>query len=190
MPLAGIGLAMQIVKRSRLQSQSVEAMNRPGRGNMPGIHSQAVTLIEGDAGEIVPNARLAANMHGFVIMVPHGDDHEWFLDLLWRITMLYAGRPNWLRSRAKMSQMVAAVMSKENRGSRPGSHPILKSGSAAPPKRNESTAQGALLDRLKRQPAINADSWKREELYERKSKSGGKKQSTRKEEQSRRNVTT
>ena len=37
---------------------------------MPGIHSQSVILVEGDADEIAPNAKLAADMHGFVIMVP------------------------------------------------------------------------------------------------------------------------
>ena len=37
-------------------------------GRMPGIHSQSAILIEGDANEIVPNAKLAAAMHGFVIM--------------------------------------------------------------------------------------------------------------------------
>lgn len=82
---------------------------------MPGIHSERAILIEGNADEIVPNAKLAADMHGFVIMVPPGEGSEWFLDLLWRVTMLYAGRPSWLRSQARVSKMVEAVMSNESR---------------------------------------------------------------------------
>jgi len=82
---------------------------------MPGIHSERAILIEGNADEIVPNAKLAADMHGFVIMVPPGEGSEWFLDMLWRITMLYAGRPSWLRSRSRVAKMVEAVMSKESR---------------------------------------------------------------------------
>lgn len=95
-----------------------------------GIDSQRVILIEGDAGEIVPNARLAADMHGFVIMVPPGEGSEWFLDMLWRITMLYAGRPNWLRSRARVSKMVDAVMSKESREPSPARRQTRKSSQA------------------------------------------------------------
>ena len=49
--------------------------------------------MEGDADEIVPNAKLAADMHGFVIMVPPGDGGERLLDMLWRITMAYAAKP-------------------------------------------------------------------------------------------------
>jgi hypothetical protein len=82
---------------------------------MPGIHSERVILIEGSADEIVPNAKLTADMHGFVIMVPPGEGSEWFLDMLWRITMLYAGRPSWLRSRSRIAKMVEAVMSNESR---------------------------------------------------------------------------
>ena len=59
---------------------------------MPGIHSQNVILVEGDADEIVPNAKLATDMHGFVIMVPPGEGGERLLDMLWRITMAYAGK--------------------------------------------------------------------------------------------------
>jgi hypothetical protein len=86
---------------------------------MPGIHSQSVILVEGDADEIVPNAKLAADMHGFVIMVPPGEGGERLLDMLWRITMAYAGMPRMLRSRAKVSKMVEAVWSKESRKPKP-----------------------------------------------------------------------
>lgn len=82
---------------------------------MPGIHSERVILVEGNAGEIVPNAKLAADMHGFVIMVPHGEGGERLLDMLWRITLVYAGSPHLLWSRAKLSKMVEAVWSKESR---------------------------------------------------------------------------
>ena len=47
---------------------------------MPGIHSERVTLLEGNADEIVPNAKLAADMHGFVIMVPPGEGGERLLE--------------------------------------------------------------------------------------------------------------
>ena len=94
---------------------------------MPGIHSQSVILIEGDADDIVPNAELSADMHGFVIMVPPGEGSEWFLDMLWRITMLYAGMPSWLRSRARVSKMVEAVMSKKSRAPKLARHPARKS---------------------------------------------------------------
>lgn len=95
---------------------------------MPGIHSQSVILVEGDANEIAPSAKLAADVHGFVIMVPHGEEREWFLDLLWRITMLYAGRPSCLRSRARVTKMVQAVMSKESREPSPARYLARKSG--------------------------------------------------------------
>src|ERR1035437_9141498 len=94
---------------------------------MPGIQSQSVILVEGDADKIVPNAKLAADMHGFVIMVPPGEGSEWFLDMLWRITMLDAGRPSWLRSRARVIKMVEAMMSKESRESGPARRQARKS---------------------------------------------------------------
>ena len=97
---------------------------------MPGIHSERVILLEGVAGEIVPNAKLAADMHGFVIMVPPGEGGERLLDMLWRITMAYAGRPSMLRSRTTVRKMVEAVWSKESRKLEPARHPSLKSGSA------------------------------------------------------------
>ena len=86
---------------------------------MPGINSHRAALIEGDADEIVPDARLAADMHGFVIMVPPGEEGERLLDMLWRITMAYAGRPRMLRSRTTVSKMVDAVWSKERREPKP-----------------------------------------------------------------------
>lgn len=90
---------------------------------MPGIHSERVILLEGVADEIVPNAKLAADMHGFVIMVPPGEGGERLLDMLWRITMVYAGRPNLLRSRTIVRKMVEAVWSKERREPKPASRP-------------------------------------------------------------------
>ena len=95
---------------------------------MPGISSERVILIEGDTHEIVPNAELAADMHGFAIMVPPGDGGERLLDMLWRITMLYAGSPQLLRSRAKVSKMVEAVWSKKSREDKPARRPVRKCG--------------------------------------------------------------
>jgi hypothetical protein len=97
---------------------------------MPGIHSQSVILLEGDADKIVPNAKLAADMHGFVIMVPPGEGGERLLDMLWRITMAYAGRPSMLRSRTTVRKMVEAVWSKENREPMPARRPARTAGSA------------------------------------------------------------
>ncbi len=104
---------------------------------MAGIQSQSVILIEGDADEIVPSAKLAADMHGFVIMVPPGEGGEWFLDMLWRITMLYAGEPSWLRSRTKVSKMVEAVMSKESRKPKPSRPPARAAGLADSAQRDQ-----------------------------------------------------
>lgn len=97
---------------------------------MPGIHSERVILIEGDADEIVLNAKLAADMHGFAIMVPPGEGGERLLDMLWRITMAYAGRPGLLRSRTTVRKMVEAVWSKEIREDKPARRPVRKSGKA------------------------------------------------------------
>jgi hypothetical protein len=95
---------------------------------MPGIHSERVILLEGNAEEIVPNAKLAAHMYGFVIMVPPGEEAERLLDMLWRITIAYAGRPSLLRSRATVRKMVEAVWSKESRKPSPVRRPARKSG--------------------------------------------------------------
>jgi len=97
---------------------------------MPGIHSERVILIEGDADEIVPNAKPAAGMHGFVIMVPPGEGGERLLDMLWRITMAYAGMPRMLASRTTVRNMVEAVWSKEIREDTPARRPVRKSGKA------------------------------------------------------------
>lgn len=118
---------------------------------MPGIHSQSVILVEGDADEIVPDAKLAADMHGFVIMVPPGEGGEQLLDMLWRITMLYAFMPRMLASRATVRKMVEAVWSKETREDKPARRPVRKSGKAdrtqgdklalpSPPRRSSSIA--------------------------------------------------
>ena len=119
---------------------------------MPGIHSERVILIEGSADEIVPNAKLTADMHGFVIMVPPGEGSEWFLDMLWRITMLYAGRPNWLKSRSRVAKMVEAVMSKESREPSPARRPARRSELADLTRRDRI----ALVEALIRPPAPNA----------------------------------
>ena len=97
---------------------------------MPGINSDRVILFEGNADEIVPIAKLAAKMHGFVIMVPPGEGGERLLDMLWRITMAYAGRPRMLRSRTTVRKMVEAVWSKEIREDKPARRPARKSGKA------------------------------------------------------------
>lgn len=94
---------------------------------MSGIHSEKVILIEGAADEIVPNAKLAADkgfviaadMHGFVIMAPPGEGGERLLDMLWRITMAYAGKPSLLTSRTTVRTMVEAVWSKDSREPQP-----------------------------------------------------------------------
>ncbi len=83
------------------------------------IHSQRAILVEGDASELVPSYESAVGTHGFAIMVPPGEAGERFLDLVWRITILYGSKPNWLRSRAMMSKLVDAVMSKESRVPKP-----------------------------------------------------------------------
>ena len=95
---------------------------------MPGIHSERVTLIEGDADEIVPNARLATDMHGFGILVPPGEGGEWLLDMLWRITMAYAGMPSMLRSRTTVRKMVEAVWGKDSREPKLVRRPARKNG--------------------------------------------------------------
>jgi hypothetical protein len=114
------------------------------RGNMPGIHSESVILIEGNADEIGPDTTMAAEMHGFVIMVPPGEGSEWFLDLLWRITMLYAGRPSWLRSRSRVAKMVEAVMSKESREPTPARSQARKRGQTDRAQRDDSVLSKAL----------------------------------------------
>jgi hypothetical protein len=119
---------------------------------MPGIHSERVILIEGNADEIVSNAKLTADMHGFVIMVPPGEGSEWFLDMLWRVTMLYAGRPSWLRSRSRVAKMVEAVMSKESREPTPARSQARKSELADLTRRDRI----AVVEALIRPPAPNA----------------------------------
>ena len=119
---------------------------------MPGIHSERVILIEGVADEIVPNAQLAADMQGFVIMVSPGEGSEWFLDMLWRITMLYAGMPSWLRSRARVTKMIEAVMSKESRDPGPARRQARKSGQADRAQREDLALSKLLLGPA---PALN-----------------------------------
>jgi len=104
---------------------------RPERGSMPGIYSSRVTLIEGNVDELVSIGHLAKDMHGFMIVFPPGEEAEWALDLLWRITMVYAAKPSLLRRRVTMRKMVEAVMSKESRKPKPSRIPVRKSGLAA-----------------------------------------------------------
>ena len=110
------------------ETSGLSTTHRSRRGIMPGIHSERVILIEGDADEIVPNAKLAADMHGFVIMVPAGDGGERLLDMLWRITMAYAAKPSMLKSRTTVRKMIEAVWSKEIREKKPSRRPVRKSG--------------------------------------------------------------
>lgn len=104
---------------------------------MPGINSQSVILVEGDADEIAPNAKRAVDMHGFVIMVPPGEGGERLLDMLWRITMAYAGMPRLLRDRTTVRKMVEAVWSKESREPKPARHPARAAGSADSTQRDQ-----------------------------------------------------
>ena len=83
------------------------------------IRSERVILVEGNADEFVSGGRFSAGMHGFMIVVPSGEGGERFLDLLWRIAMIYAGMPSLLRSRATVRKMVEAVMGKVSRESNP-----------------------------------------------------------------------
>lgn len=103
--------------------------------------NQSLILIEGDADEIVPNAKLAADMHGFVIMVPPGEGGERLLDMLWRITIAYAGRPSLLRSRTTARKMVEAVWNKESQEAKPARRPMRAAGLA---ERTELTEDPAL----------------------------------------------
>jgi len=103
-------------------------VNQSGIGRMPGIRSERVILVEGNADELVPGAKLPADMHGFVIMVPPGEGGERLLDMLWRITMAYAARPSMLSSRTIVRKMIEAVWSKESREPKPIRRPARKSG--------------------------------------------------------------
>lgn len=57
------------------------------------INRESVRVFEGTAQELLPGAKLPSDMHGFAVLVPAGAVHEWKLDLLWRITLLYALHP-------------------------------------------------------------------------------------------------
>jgi|SRR6516162_1749798 hypothetical protein len=94
------------------------------------IHGQRVILVEGYADEFVPNVEAAVGMQGFAIVVSPGERGEWLLDMLWRITMAYAGMPSLLMSRATVRKMVEAVMSKECREHKLPRIPSSESGSA------------------------------------------------------------
>lgn len=104
------------------------------------IHSKRVIMVEGDAGEFIPNNESAAGMHGFVVVVPPGEAEERFLDLVWRFTMVYAFMPSWLSRRAKVSKMLEAVMGKERREQKSARPPASKSGSANRTQRNRSAS--------------------------------------------------
>ena len=94
------------------------------------IDSSRVILVEGYADEFVPNAEPAVGMHGFAILVPPGGGGEQLLDMLWRITMAYAGMPSLLVNQANVRKMVEAVMSKEGRELQTERHPVRKGGLA------------------------------------------------------------
>lgn len=127
-------------------------VNQSEIGTMPGINSQSVILIEGDADELVPKAKLPAGMHGFVIMVPPGEGGDRLLDMLWRITMAFAARPSMLSSRTLVRKMIEAVWSKESRKPKPARRPARKSGMAATVAGAESVRdpRGSRKTRLKR----------------------------------------
>ena len=109
------------------------------------IHSNRVIMVEGDAGEFIPNEESAAGMHGFVVVVPPGEAEERFLDLMWRFAMLYAGMPGWLSRRAKMAKMVEAVMGKERRQQKPARSSAFKGGPANRTQRNRSASPSSLV---------------------------------------------
>ena len=94
------------------------------------IHSNRVIMVEGDAGEFIPNEESAAGMHGFVVVVSPDAAGERFLDLVWRFAMLYAGMPGWLSRSAKVAKMVEAVMGKERRQQKPARSSAFKGGPA------------------------------------------------------------
>lgn len=79
------------------------------------IRSKKVIMVEGRADEFAPDVEMATGMCGFAILVPSGVDDNWLLDMIWRITVAYAGRPSLLFSRANVRTMVEAVMSRETR---------------------------------------------------------------------------
>jgi len=89
-------------------------------------------------------------MGGYAIVVPPGPEGEKFLDLLWRITMVYAGRPSWLRSRARVSKMIEAVIGKGGRQPEP-LRPARKGG------KTERTQDDQLLSTLLANPAPRAN---------------------------------
>lgn len=74
------------------------------------ISSASVRLFEGTADQLVSKAKLPSEMHGFAILVPSGEDHEWILDLIWRIAIIFAAQPSILKRRAKVTRLVEAVM--------------------------------------------------------------------------------
>jgi hypothetical protein len=81
------------------------------------ISSASVRLFEGRADQLVSKAKLPSDMHGFAILVPSGEEHEWKLDLIWRIAILYAAQPSILKRRAKVTRIVEAVMAAARRPS-------------------------------------------------------------------------
>jgi hypothetical protein len=81
------------------------------------ISSASVRLFEGTADQLVSKTKLLSGMHGFAILVPSGEEHEWKLDLIWRIAILYAAQPGILKSRSKVLRIVEAVMAAAKRPS-------------------------------------------------------------------------
>lgn len=99
------------VSRTQKKPTSIPTKS-PCKGS---IKSPRVILVEGEADEFIPGVESASGMHGFAIVVPTEQRDGWLLDILWRITMAYAGMPSLLSNRAKVSKMVEAVMSYESR---------------------------------------------------------------------------
>jgi hypothetical protein len=81
------------------------------------ISSASVRLFEGTADQLVSKAKLLSDMHGFAILVPAAEEHEWILDLIWRIAILYAAQPRILKSTAKVTKIAEAVMAAARRPS-------------------------------------------------------------------------
>jgi hypothetical protein len=101
--------------------------NSLGKGS---IHSAKVILVEGDADDFIPYVESATGTHGFVIMVPVVEKDGWLLDMLWRVTMAYAGLPSLVRSRSNVQKMVEAVMNYKSRPARHGKSKASRSPAA------------------------------------------------------------
>lgn len=109
------------------------------------IDSERAILVEGGADEFAPKLKEAAGMRGFAIMVPHGEDYHWFLDLLWRVTAAYAGMPRLIMNRKTVTQMVEAVMSTAKCERKSARNRARRSGPAGRPKRDRPAPREASI---------------------------------------------